>query len=123
MYILQTDEPGAELYRRIYLLIRKDRWTHQSIGASIGIAGGLGSIIIGAILWLIVSLLAPGSPGSFLNTVEIILFVLSLPLLTLGAYCLDLLEKNLSRLPSPIQSQPGGFEHLMRLRPQQTNKN
>lgn len=123
IYILQKDELGGELYRRIYLLIRKNRWTRQSIGAGIGLIGGLLSIIVGALLWPIVSLLAPGSFGSFLNRVEIVLFALFLPLLALGAYCLDLLEKSSPGFPLPIQSQFSGFERLIRLHPHQPNKN
>ena len=121
--VLQRDEPGGELYRRIYLLIRKNRGTRPSIGASIGLAGGLLSIILGALLWTIVALLAPDNFGSFLNAVEIISFALSLPLLALGAYCLDLLEKSSTLIPLPARSLPDGSDGWYRLRAQRPNKN
>ena len=113
-YTLREDEIGGGLYRRIYLLVRKNRWTRQAIGATTGLAGGMLSIILGALLWaVVVSLPAPGSFRSFLNVLEIVLFALSLPLLALGASCLDLLEKKPPILPLPAKSQPAGCERLI----------
>jgi hypothetical protein len=123
IYVLQKDELRGELYQRIYLLIRKNRWTRQSIGASVGLAGGLLSIILGALLWPIVPLLAPGSFRSILNVVEIVFFALSLPLLSLGAYCLDLLEMRVPILPVPAESQPHKLVRWHRFRAQHPNKN
>ncbi len=122
-YVLQKDELRGELYQRIYLLIRKNRGTRQSIGAGLGLASGLLSIILGALLWTIVSLLAPGSFRSFLNGVETLLFALSLPLLALGAYCLDLLEMRAPSLPLPAKPQPDGFGRLSSLRAHTPDKN
>jgi hypothetical protein len=42
-------------------------------------------------------------------------FALPLPLLALGAYCLDLLEKRSPILPLPANSQPASFERWHRL--------
>lgn len=123
IYILPKDELGGELDRRICLLISKNRGTRQSIGAAFGLAGGMLSIILGAVLWGIVLLLAPGSFGSFLNGLEIVFFALALPLLASGAYCLDLLEKKSTIIPLPAKSQSGGFQHWHRLRAQLPHKN
>lgn len=123
IYVLQKDELRGELYRRIYLLIRKNQWTRQSIGASLGLAGGLLSIILGALLWAIVSLLAPSSFRSSLNAVDVLFFALSLPLLAVGACCLDLLEMRALILPLPAKSQPDGSGCWRRLRAQLPSKN
>ena len=123
IYDLQKDEAGGELYRRVYLLIRKNRGTRPSLVAAFGLAGGLLSIILGALLWALVKLLAPGSFGSFLNAVETLFFALSLPLLAWGACCLDLLEKQPSILFLPAGSRPGGSDRWHRLRAQHPNKN
>jgi hypothetical protein len=123
IYVLQKDELQGELYQRVYLLIRKNLLTRPSIGASFGVGGGLLSIILGALLWAVVALLAPCSFRTLLNTVEIAFFALSLPLLALGAYCLDLLEKRTPFLPLPASSQPMGSGRLHRLRAQIPNKN
>ena len=122
-YILREDDLGDVLYERIFLLIRKNRWAWQSIGAALGLAGGALSIILGALLWIIVRFLATGRMWTFLNAVEILSFVSTLPLLTLGAYCLDLLEKRLPVLPSPSGSQPVNLDLRHRLRSQHPNNN
>jgi len=104
IYILQKDELGGELYRRIYLLISKNQGSRQSIGASVGLIGGLLSIILGSLLWAIVHFLVRDGFGSVLNAVEILFFALALPLLALGVCCLDLLEKSSPVLPLPVGS-------------------
>ena len=123
IYVLQKDELGGELYRRIYLLISKNRWTRQSIGASVGLIGGLLSIILGSVLWAIVHFLVRGGFESFLNTVELLLFALSLPLLALGVYCLDLLEKSPPILPLPAGPDVKVSCRYERFRPQHPNNN
>ena len=123
IYILPKDELGGELYRRICLLIRKNRWTRQSIGAAFGLTGGMLAIILGAVLWAIVLLLAPGNFCLVLNGLETLCFALTLPLLALGAYCLDLLETNPPILPISARSQTSGFERWHHLRPQLPHKN
>jgi hypothetical protein len=124
IYILPEDELGGRFYRRIYLLIKKNRRACAAIGAAFGLIGGTLSIVMGALLWAIVALLAPVSPRSFLNVLEIVSFVLPLPLLALGAHCLDLLEKRprIIFLLS-VQSQPDGFESLLRFRPGRPSQN
>lgn len=120
IYTLREDDLGDVLYQRIFLLIAKNRWAWQSLGAALGLAGGMLSILLGALLWIIVRFLATGRLGSYLNTVEILFFVLTLPLLALGAYCLDLLEKKSPLLPSPSKSRPVNLDlrhHLRSKRP------
>src|SRR5215212_5644613 len=99
IYNLPKDELGEGFYRRIYLLIKKNRGDWATRLATFGLAGGMLSIILGAFLWAIAPLLAQGNFKSFLNVSEIVFFVLPLPLLALGAYCLDLLEKRPPILP------------------------
>lgn len=122
-YILRKDEPGGELYGRIHFLVRNNGWTRQSIGATLGVVGGTLSIILGALSWMVVYMLAPGRFESFLNTAEVVLFAFSLPLLALGACCLDLLEKSSPLLSLSTHSRFVCFERLVRLRPQQPDKN
>jgi hypothetical protein len=123
IYVLPKDVLGEGIYRRIYLLIKKNRWDRAAVGAALGLAGGMLSIILGALLWAVVPLLAPVSHGSFLNVLEIVFFILPLPLLALGAYCLDLLEKSPPVIPLSAKSQPAGFENWHRLRPQRPHQN
>jgi hypothetical protein len=120
---LRADDLGQVMYRRIYLLIRKNRWEWQAIGAALGLAGGMLSILLGTLLWVIVSFLAAGYLVSLLNAFEILFFVLTMPLLFLGAYCLDLLEKRKPLLPSPAGSRALDLDPRLRLRPQRPNNN
>jgi hypothetical protein len=110
---LTEDETDDGIYRRIGLLIESNRWAWATIGATFGLAGGMLSILLGALLWITVRFLATGYFGSVLNVVEIFFFALTLPLLTLGAYCLDLLERRTPLLPLRWQ----------RLRPKQPHNN
>lgn len=107
IYTLPEDELGGGIYRRILLLIGRNRWAWQSFAAAAGLCGGLLSIVLGFMDWAIVGILAPvGAAGSFLNAAGIVLFILPLPLLALGAHCLDILEKKTPALPLPADSRP-----------------
>ena len=123
IYVLPKDVFGEGIYRRIYLLIKNNRWDWAAIGATFGLIGGMLSIILGAMLWAVVPFLAPVSLGSFLNGFETLFFILPLPSLSLGAYCLDLLEKKTPGLPLPANSLPADFKRWLRLRPRHPHHN
>ena len=123
IYVLPKDELGEGLYRRIHLLIKETRGGWDRIGAALGLAGGAVSIILGALLWVVVSLLAPCGLRSFLNVVETGFLVLPIPLLALASYCLDLLERRLLTSRSGAESRPAGFEGWRRLRPRRPHQN
>ena len=123
IYTLRENDLGDVLYGRIYLLIRKNRWSWQSVGAAFGLAGGMLSILLGASLWIIVRFIVTGHIGLFLTVLELVFFVLTLPMLALGAYCLDLLEKRAPVLPLPAKSLSHHIEQRYRLRPQHPNNN
>ena len=123
IYTLREDEPGDELYRRIYLLIIKKRWSWQAVGATFGISGGMFSLLLALLLWAIIGFLAAGGSLSALHTFEIVCFALPLPLLALGVHCLDLLEKEPPLLPLPAKSQPADFRRCLRLRPGHPHNN
>ncbi|MET0649256.1 MAG: hypothetical protein ABW208_21820 [Pyrinomonadaceae bacterium] len=106
-YVLTEDELRGEMYRRILLLMVKNRGSWQSVAAAFGLFGGLLAIVLGVLDWAVVGLFAPaGSLGPFLDVAGTILLVLPLPLLALGAFCLDLLEKKPPPLPLPTESRP-----------------
>ena len=110
IYTLGEDDLRGGLYGRIYLLIGKNRWTWKSVGAAFGIAGGMLSMLSALLLWATVRFLASVGVGLILSTLDNVLFTLPLPLLALGAYCLDLLETQLPILPPPAKSRPSGFK-------------
>ncbi|MDQ3804135.1 MAG: hypothetical protein M3416_09935 [Acidobacteriota bacterium] len=122
-YTLPEDDLRGELYRRIYLLISKKRGGWQSAGAAFGLAGGALSIPLALLLWAAVRFLAPAALSSTLNLLSNVFFALSVPLLALGACCLDLLEKKLPALPPPAGSRAARFERRHRLRPGRPRRN
>lgn len=120
---LHDDDMRGGIYRRINYLLKNNRGSWQAIGAIFGLTGGMLSIILGALLWAVVAALAPGGMRSSLNLVDIIFFVLPFPLLALGAYCLDLLEKRTSLIPLPTTFQSSDFNHQRHLRAQHPHRN
>lgn len=110
IYVLPEDELKGGIYERILLLMGKNRGTWQSVGAAVGLFGGLLSIVLAVLIWAVVGLIAPaGALGSLLDVGGTVLFILPLPLLALGAHCLDLLEKKapvISSLPAESQPEP-----------------
>jgi len=91
----QEDEIWEGLYLRIPFLVKKNQWTRQSIGAVLGLGGGVVSFILtitlNGINWLLQGNLVP-----LLKEIDFVSLILVLPLLALGAHCLDLLEKECS---------------------------
>jgi len=109
IYTLPKDELRGDIYQRILLLVGKNRGAWEAVAAAASLFGGLLAIVLGALAWAVVGLFAPtGSLGSFLDVAGTILLVLPLPLLALGASCLDRLEKKAPALPLPAESRPAG---------------
>ncbi len=105
IYVLPEDELRGEIYRRILLLMGRNRGAWQASAAAVGLFGGLLAIVLGALDWAFVGLCAPaGALGSFLDAAGTILLILPLPLLALGASCLDLLEKMSCQAVAPGQA-------------------
>ena len=103
------DESGGDFYRRILLLLGKNWGSRESVVAAVSLLGGLLAIVLGVLGWGVVELLAPaGTVGSLLDAAGIFLFVLPFPLLALGAYCLDLLEKKRPAPRLPAEPRPTG---------------
>ena len=68
-------------------------WTLTNSLAVIGLAGGFLAPIFGAIVSIISWFIDPVWHGVFLHQAATSLFFLAIPLLILGAHCLDLLDE------------------------------
>jgi hypothetical protein len=124
IYVLPEDDMRGEMYRRILLLMGKNWRSWHSVVAAVSLFGGLLAIVLGALDWVVVGLFAPaGALGSLLDVAGTTLFVLPLPLLALGAYCLDLLEKKSPALPLPAEPRPVRPVRWHRLRPRHPHHN
>ena len=124
IYTLPEDDMRGDIYRRILLLMGKNWGSWQSVVAAVSLFGGLLSIVLGTLDWAVVGLFGPaGRLGAFLDVAGTVLFVLPLPLLALGAYCLDLLEKKPPALPLPSEPRPVGPVRSRRYRARHPHHN
>ena len=93
----------TDLYQEIESLIKKNPWAWQSVCAVIGLAGSILAPILGAISDVTAWFFDSGAVNWDLKILSIVLCALTLPLLILGAFCLDLLEAMTADLSSPIE--------------------
>lgn len=84
------------------------------IGAVFGLGSGILSIIVAIVLPVITPWLAASDSVSFLKGISSVLLILFLPLLILGAHCLDLLEKKSGDFPA-AELQSGNFKPQLKL--------
>jgi hypothetical protein len=96
---MKQDDPspeeskGKRLYLKPYSPAKSLGWTWQAMGAVVGLAGGLVTIVFGSVFSIISWFTKSKSIGSFLGKYGTTLFLLAIPLLILGAHCLDLLDR------------------------------
>lgn len=96
---IHHDEMRRDFFlHQIYLLIKKNKWKWQSLTALITLCAGLLSPVVGAALNLTVWFVSASHFRTLLYETSMVFYVLALPLLALGAHCLDLLEKKSSIL-------------------------
>ena len=117
IYALPEDELRGEIYKRMLRLMGKNWGSWESVAAAVGLFGGLLSIVLGGLVWAVVGLFASaGALGSILDVAGTVLFVLPLPLMALGACCLDRLEKKAPALQLPTESQSDTLRPVVRPR-------
>jgi hypothetical protein len=85
---------GKRLYLKPHPQAKKRDWTWQRLGALFGLVSGIIAIIFGSIFTAISWFAESEATGSFLRRYATIIFLLAIPLLILGAHCLDLSERN-----------------------------
>jgi hypothetical protein len=94
-----------DLYQTMALLVGKNPWAWQSIGAVFGLVGGILSPVLGTLLIAVMWIIGSSEEVSVLNVLSIVSFVLTIPLLAAGAHCMDLLERKTAVL-SAQDEQP-----------------
>jgi hypothetical protein len=92
-FVLRDNEltPGG-----VRATLRKHGWTWKSTGACIGLRGGLIAPLVGLALTTLAWFVGDWH-GFHFGRSGTILFLLTIPLLILGAHCLDLLDKENER--------------------------
>jgi hypothetical protein len=93
-----------DIYQEIESLIMKNPWAWQSVCAVFGLVGGVIFPLLGAIADVMAWFVNSETVTSYLRVSSIVLCALTLPLLILGASCLDLLAAKTALLSSPAES-------------------
>ena len=99
----------GDLYRVIESLVKKNPWSWQSVCAVLGLAGGVIAPFLGAASDVISWFVGSAAVNSYLHASSIVFCALTIPLIVLGAYSLDLLEAKTSRLSpahKPLRTKP-----------------
>lgn len=98
------DELETDLYQEIETLIKKNPWAWQSVCAVVGLVGGVAAPLLGATSDVITWFVHSETVNSYLHVLSIILCALTLPLIILGAFCLDSLQRKTTNLSPPTES-------------------
>ena len=77
--------------------LRCHGWTLKTGSAAFGLCGGVGAGVLGSILTVIAWFTGAVWHGHSVQRFGTILLFLTIPLLVLGAHCLDLLDKERER--------------------------
>jgi hypothetical protein len=92
-YLVEEERPGKRLYLKPDTPAKRIGWTWQATGAVLGLSGGLIAIVFGAVFTISGWFAGSVTARSFLKKDGTIVFLLAIPLLILGAHCLDLLDR------------------------------
>lgn len=84
---------GKESQRTFEYDTQSRCWGWRSFGAVFGLLGGIVSVSLGSVFTAISWITGVEGIGAYLQTLGTAFLVLTIPLLVLGAHCLDLLEK------------------------------
>lgn len=94
-------ETEIDLYQEIEALIKKNPRAWQAVVAVLGLAGGVIAPVLGATADVVTWFVHSRPINSYLHVASIILCALTLPLLMLGAFCLDSLKAKTANLRAP----------------------
>jgi hypothetical protein len=92
-YSIEEGRPKKRLYLKPDAPAKRFGWTWQATGAILGLSGGLIAIVFGAVFTILNWFAESATARSFLKEYGTIVFLLAIPLLILGAHCLDLLDR------------------------------
>jgi len=79
--------------RSVFNQLRGHGWTIRTGGAACGLCGGIGVALLGSFITAVAWFIGPEWHGHLLQRDGTILLFLTIPLLTFGAHCLDLIDK------------------------------
>ena len=100
-YAAAESETETDLYAEMEALIRKNPRAWRSVVAVLGLAGGLAAPVLGAAADLTAWFIHSQYVNSYLHAASIVSCALTLPLLMMGASCLDSLKSKSANTSSP----------------------
>lgn len=83
--------------KNLYVWTSRNGWTWQTFGAVTGLGGGVLAAAVGALLSAVAWMRGDETGGLSMHGVGSILLLSMIPLLIMGAHCLDLLDKRMER--------------------------
>ncbi len=99
---------GKQKHRRLYLKPeprpQTTPWTWPSLIAAGGLAGGFICPVLGGLFTALGWLRAPGPNATFLSRLGTFLLLLTIPLLVLGTYYIDLADQAEKRRRAALQA-------------------
>lgn len=84
--------------------VGKRVWTWHDTGTVFGFTGGFLTVFFGTVFTITGWLARSAAWGAFFQRFATVLFLLTIPLLILGAHCLDLADSKKSKLPSRAEA-------------------
>lgn len=97
------NQAETDLYKEIEALIRKNPWTWQSVCAIVGLVGSVIAPVLGATFDVLSWFSSSNAVNSYLHVLSVALCALTLPLIILGAFCLDSLQRKTAQLSPPSE--------------------
>jgi hypothetical protein len=83
--------------KNLYVWTRSGGWTWQAVGVVTGFGGGMLVIAVGALLSAVAWMRGDATSGLSIHGLGSIFLLSTIPLLILGAHCLDLLDRRVER--------------------------
>jgi hypothetical protein len=108
--LVELKETQARL-RELHLWTRRGGWAWQTAGALSCLGGGMLAAAVGALLSAVAWVRGDEAGGISMHGVGGVLLLSTIPLLILGAHCLDLLDGRMerSRRASPEREGPAAI--------------
>ena len=72
-------------------------WSWRDVGACLGLAGGIACSLLGSVLIAVSWLMGAGGASLYAHRTGTALLLLTIPLIVVGAQCLDLRERHQAR--------------------------
>ena len=106
MVITHTEPEDFQMLHSSIKELSLATWNWKGVGVVFGLVGGFVAPILGSMVTIVSWFSDPAWHGVSLHQAATGLFFLAIPLLILGAHCLDLLDRQKTRTPTSPPLEP-----------------